>query len=59
MCLFKLDFLSSPDVCPGVGLLDHMAALLFKVSILLSLSDQSEVIPQCSSDLHFSHNYKC
>ena len=26
MCLFKLRF--SPDICPGVGLLDHMVALV-------------------------------
>ena len=27
MYLFKLAFLSFPDTCPGVGLLDHMVIL--------------------------------
>ena len=27
MYLFKLEFLSFPDICPRVGLLDHMVAL--------------------------------
>ena len=28
MYLFKLEFLFFPDICPGVGLLAHMVALL-------------------------------
>ena len=89
---FKLYF--SPDIYPGVGLLDHMATLflVFKgTSILFSIvtaqiyiptnsvggflfftpsptfvicrlfddghSDQCEVVPHCSFNLHFSNNY--
>ena len=27
MCLFRLEV--SPDICPGVGLLDHIVTLVF------------------------------
>ena len=40
MQLLELEFLSFPDICPGVGLLDHIAALslVFKgISILFSI----------------------
>ena len=31
MYLFKLEFLSFLDICPGVGLLDHMVTLIFSL----------------------------
>ena len=44
MCLFKLVFLSFPDVCLGVGLPDYMAALILvykePVSLLFIVTTQ-------------------
>ena len=40
MYLFKLEFLSFPDICPGVGFLDHMVTIfsfLKELSILVSI----------------------
>ena len=34
MYLFELEFSSFPDICPGVGLLDHVVALFLVVFFL-------------------------
>ena len=52
MYLFKLEFLSFLDICPGVGLLDHIATLflVFKlISILFSIVTLPIYIPTTSA----------
>ena len=52
MYLFKLEFLSFLDICPGVGLLDHIATLflVFKlISILFSIVTLPIYIPTHSA----------
>jgi len=41
MNLFKLEFLLFPDICPGVGLLDHSVALIL---VFLGTSMLSSVV---------------
>ena len=48
MYLFKLEFSSFMDICPGVGLLDHTATLLlvfWETSILFSIVSTPIYIP--------------
>jgi len=55
MYLFKLEF--SPDVCPGVGVLDHRVALVLVFKgcfILFSIAAASIYIPSYSVDLLYS-----
>ena len=51
MHLFKLEFSSFPDICPGLGLLDHVVTLflVFKeTSILFSTVAVAIYIPTSS-----------
>ena len=51
MCLFKVWF--SPDICPGVGLLDHMVALLLLflgTSMLFSIMAEPVYLPTTVSE---------
>ena len=58
MYIFELEFSSLPDICPGVGLLDHMVTLVFKGAfILFSIVVAQVYIPTNSvGGFPFLHN---